>query len=159
MEKSREFDVNRITEVELLYRNPLTPSQRPVVRSAKEAYELFMKNWDMDKIEIQEEFKVMLLNRSCKVLGIFTLALGGPNSVVVDRKLLFATVLKANAGRIILAHNHPSGAYIPSTEDVALTSSLALAAKTLDIQIEDHLIVTRETYYSFKDNGIDLVIT
>lgn len=154
METSREFDVNCITEVELIYRNPLKPSLRPVVRSAKEAYELFMKNWNLDKIEIQEEFKIMLLNRACKVLGIFTLALGGPNSVIVDRKLLFATVLKANAGRIILAHNHPSGGLKPSEADLLLTKTLTAAAGLLEIAIEDHLIITRENYYSIMEEGV-----
>lgn len=152
--KNELFDANCITEVELVYRNPLKPSHRPVVRTGKEAYELFMKNWDMDKIELQEEFKIMLLNRSCKVLGIFTLALGGPNSVVVDRKLLFATVLKANAGRIILAHNHPSGGLKPSEADQSLTKALTLAARLLEITIEDHLIITNDGYYSFAEEGL-----
>ncbi|OJV54338.1 MAG: DNA repair protein [Bacteroidetes bacterium 43-16] len=156
MEKSNEFDVNHVSEVELIYRSPVKPSQRPVVKSSKAAYDLFMTSWDQGKIELQEHFKVLLLNRACRVLGIFTLSEGGMESTVIDKKLLFATILKSNASKIILAHNHPAGGLVPSVADVTLTKALVLGAKTLDIKIEDHLIVTREGYYSFTDNGISL---
>lgn len=154
METSREFDVNCITEVELIYRNPLKPSLRPVVSTAKMAYELFMKTWDLDKIELQEQFKVMLLNRANKVLGIVTVSAGGTNATVVDKKLIFATALKANASKIILAHNHPSGGLKPSDSDLVMTDKVALAGKVVEISVEDHLIITRDSYYSFRDDGL-----
>lgn len=155
MEERKEiFDVNCIAEVELIYKNPVKPSSRPKISGSKSAYEMFISSWDAGKIELQEHFKIMLLSRGNKVLGIFPLSIGGVNATVVDRKLIFATALKANASAIILSHNHPSGSLQPSDADIALTKFIVSAGKILEVKVLDHLIITTDGYYSFADDGL-----
>ncbi|MNJ95310.1 hypothetical protein D3C87_130200 [compost metagenome] len=155
MENQNEiFDVNYVAEVELIYKNQVKPALRPMVTNASSTYQMFLNSWDLGKIELQEHFKVMLLNQGNKVLGIFSMSAGGVSATVVDRKLIFATALKANASKIILAHNHPSGSLRPSTSDIDLTKMIVTAGKILEITVLDHLIITREGYYSFADEGL-----
>ncbi len=115
---------------------------------------MLMKTWDLDKIDFVEQFKVIFLNRSNKVLGIYELATGGLTGVVADPRLVFAAALKANALQLILAHNHPSGGLKPSQPDVDLTNKIKHAGMFLDILVADHLIITSEGYYSFADDGL-----
>ena len=101
-----------------------------------------------------EQFKVLLLNRANKVLGIFEVSSGGSTGTVADPKLIFAAAIKANACGIILAHNHPSGNLQPSQADIDLTKRMKEGGRLLEIQVLDHIIVTTEGYYSFADEGI-----
>ena len=77
-----------ISEVRLVYRTKIKASQRLQVKCSKDAFDIFMENWDMDSIEHIEEFKLMLLSRSNKVLGITSLSKEGTSGTVVDIKLL-----------------------------------------------------------------------
>lgn len=153
-ERNEIFDAHLVTEVELIYKNPLKPSQRPQVTTSKAAYEIFYNTWDKDKIELQEQFKIMFLNRANKVLGIFIISTGGITATVVDIRLIFAAAIKANATSILLAHNHPSGATYPSVADKQITEKIVSAGKILDISVFDHLIITKHGYFSFADNGL-----
>ncbi|MEP6467784.1 MAG: JAB domain-containing protein [Parafilimonas sp.] len=67
------------------------------------------QNWDENKIEFVEQFKVLFLNRANKVLGIYQLSTGSVSGTVGNPKLVFVAALKVNASNIILCHNHPSG--------------------------------------------------
>ena len=144
----------QVAEIQLIYRSNVKPSQRPKVSTSKEVYELRFKNWDVDKIEFVEQFKVMLLNRSNKVLGIFELSSGSVAGTVADPKLVFVAALKANASSIILAHNHPSGCLNPSQADINLTKKIKEGGKLLDVAVLDHVIITTEGYFSFADEGM-----
>jgi DNA repair protein RadC len=95
-----------------------------------------------------------MLNRSARVLGIYEASSGGTVGTVVDAKLIFIAALKANASSIILAHNHPSGTLKPSNPDIAITKKLYAAGQVLDINVMDHIILTKENYYSFADNAM-----
>ena len=108
----------------------------------------------MDLIELQEEFNIIILNRSNEVLGIYNISKGGSTGTIVDAKLVFATALKCNANSIVLAHNHPSGNLTPSQNDLNLTRKLKKAGEVIDVSVVDHLILTKEGYYSFADEGI-----
>lgn len=145
---------HRVAEIQLVYRSNVKPSQRPKVSSSREAYEVFFKNWDLGKIEFVEQFKVMLLNRAHKVLGIYELSCGSVAGTVADPKLVFVAALKSNASSVIVAHNHPSGCLTPSQADINLTRKLKDGGKLLDIAVLDHVIVTNEGHYSFADEGI-----
>jgi len=144
----------QVAEIQLVYRSNVKPSQRPKVSSSREAYEVFFKNWDLGKIEFVEQFKVMLLNRAHKVLGIYELSCGSVAGTVADPKLVFVAALKSNASSVIVAHNHPSGCLTPSQADINLTKKLKDGGKLLDIAVLDHVIVTNEGHYSFADEGI-----
>jgi len=147
-------ELNNVSEVELIYKNKVKPSERPVVKSSKECYELLSSTWNENKIEFVEQFKVILLNRAQKVLGIYELSTGGVSGTVADPKLVFTAALKANACKIILTHNHPSGNLKPSMEDEQITKKMAVAGMYLDIKVIDHLIITSEGYFSFADEGL-----
>jgi DNA repair protein RadC len=147
------FSLNMVAEVELVYKTKVKPSERPLVKSAKDCYELLRLTWDENKIEFVEQFKVVLMNRAQRVLGIYELSTGGVTGTVADPKLVFIAALKGNACNIILSHNHPSGNLKPSRADEELTKKIATAGLYLDIKVTDHIIVTSEGYYSFADEG------
>jgi DNA repair protein RadC len=136
-------ELNMVSEVELVYKNKIKPSERPLVKSAKECYELLKLTWDENKIEFVEQFKVVLMNRAQRVLGIYELSTGGVAGTVADPKLVFTAALKANVCCLILSHNHPSGNLKPSNADEALTKKISEAGKLLDIQVLDHVIINQ----------------
>ncbi|MFT3793665.1 JAB domain-containing protein [Flavobacterium sp.] len=144
---------NKVTEVELIYRNKMPQSEQRQICSSLDAYELLDSSWDKGKMELQEQFKIMLLDRKNSCLGVSLIATGGVSECMVDSKILFATALKARASGIILAHNHPSGAKKFSDADKSLTRKFAEAAKLLDINILDHLVLTADGYVSLSDQG------
>lgn len=147
-------NVNMVAEVELVYKTKVKPSLRPVIRQSKDAYEIFKKSWDENKIEFVEQFKILLLNNGRKVLGIYELPTGGLCATIADPRLIFTAALKANATSIILAHNHPSGNLKASREDEALTRNIVQCGRLLHIDVSDHLIITTEGYLSFADEGL-----
>jgi DNA repair protein RadC len=100
-----------------------------------------------------EEFFVLLLNRSNKVIGWSKVSMGGMNGTVADPKTIFQVALKANASHIVIAHNHPSGNLEPSQADISLTQKMKESGNFLDLPVLDHLILSTESYYSFADDG------
>jgi DNA repair protein RadC len=143
-----------VAEVELIYKSRVKPSERPLVNSSSKCYQLLLQTWDENKIDFVEQFKVLLLNRCNRVLGIYELSSGGITGTVADVRLVMTAALKANAVAIILSHNHPSGNLKPSRPDIELTTKIKEAGRYLDIQVLDHVIVTSEGYYSFADEGV-----
>ena len=145
---------NEIAEVQLIYKTKIKASDRPVVKTSADAAILLRKNWDENMIEFVEQFKVLLLNRSNHVLGIFELSKGGVTGTVADPKIIFVAALKANASNIIISHNHPSGSLRPSNADEQITQKIKNAGSFLDIKLLDHVIITTEGHYSFADEGL-----
>ena len=142
------------TEVRLVYKTKVKASDRVQLNNSVETYKFLMSTWDRDKLELQEQFKVVLMNNQNRVLGLYELSTGGITSTSADPKLIFMAALKANACTIIVAHNHPSGDPNPSTVDKNLTRKITQAGKLLDISVHDHMIITRHFYYSFADMGL-----
>jgi len=144
-----------ISEVKLIYRTKIKASERLKVKSSKDAYDIFIENWDQDTIEHSEEFKLLLLNRSNSVLGIFPVSKGGLSGTITDVRLIYQSAIKANASGIIVCHNHPSGNLNPSESDTKITQKIKEAGNIIDVQLLDHLILTSGgDYYSFADNGL-----
>lgn len=142
------------SEVELIYKSKVKASERPQIKSSRDAYEILMRSWDEGKIEYVEQFNVLLVNRANKVLGLYKVSSGGISGTVADPKQIFTAALKANACGVFLSHNHPSGNLKPSRQDEELTRKFKEAGYFLDIKVLDHLIVTNESYYSFADEGL-----
>jgi DNA repair protein RadC len=143
-----------IAEVKLIYCTNVKASDRLQVKSSRDAFEIFLEHWDLDSIEHVEEFKLMLLTRSNKVLGIASISKGGISGTVTDVRIILQYAIKANASGIIICHNHPSGNLQPSESDLALTKKIKESASVMDIQLLDHLIIVPECeYYSMTDNG------
>jgi len=101
-----------------------------------------------------EEFWIVYLNNSNKVIQKNQLSKGGITGTLVDVRLALKTALEVGATGIILAHNHPSGTLKASEADKQLTLKLSTAAKSLDIKVLDHLIITEKAYFSFADEGM-----
>lgn len=101
-----------------------------------------------------EEFWIIYLNNSNKVISKSQLSKGGITGTVVDVRLVFKTAIEIGAVNIVLSHNHPSGTLHPSEADKQITHKLKIAGESLDIKILDHLIVTESNYFSFADEGI-----
>ena len=151
MEVSALYEV---AEVELFYKSKVKASNRPQIKSSKDAYDVLLKTWDENKIEFVEQFKVLFLNRGNKVLGIFDVSTGGVSGTVADPKIIFVAALKANCSSIVISHNHPSGNLKPSRQDEELTQKIKQAGQLLDIRLLDHVIVTSDAFYSFADEGL-----
>ncbi|MBP6146973.1 MAG: DNA repair protein RadC [Flavobacterium sp.] len=101
-----------------------------------------------------EEFWIIYLNNSNKVISKSQLSKGGITGTLVDVRIVFKTALEMGATALILCHNHPSGTLIPSDADKQITKKLKLAGESLEIKVLDHLIVTETSYFSFADEGI-----
>ena len=89
-----------------------------------------------------EEFNILLLDRSNRVMALCPISKGGVSGTVVDLKIVFAAAIKGRASSIILAHNHPSGNLQPSQADIDLTKKFEKAGKLLDIPVLDHVILS-----------------
>ncbi|CAD0008640.1 JAB domain-containing protein [Flavobacterium cheongpyeongense] len=101
-----------------------------------------------------EEFWVLFLNNSNKVILKSQLSKGGISGTIVDVRLVFKLALESGATGLILCHNHPSGTLIPSDADKHITKKLKMAGDSLDVKVLDHVIITETKYYSFVDEGI-----
>ena len=143
---------NNVSEIQVSYKTENTIDFK--IESSRETFSLVVNKWESDLIEMQEEVKILLLNRSNKVLGIYSLAKGGIASCVVDVRIILAVALKAMATGIILIHNHPSGNLNPSADDKKITEQLNASCKLLGISLLDHLIITNLDYFSFADEGM-----
>ncbi|AWW29397.1 DNA repair protein [Echinicola strongylocentroti] len=147
------FVPSQVAEITLSYRPNSKVSEKPQIVSSLGASKVLRANWEKSKLEFIEEFKVILLNRANRVLGIVNASSGGTCGTIVDLKVIFAAAMKASASCIILAHNHPSGTLRPSEQDNRLTDKMVKAGKLLDLPVMDHIILTAESYYSFADEG------
>ena len=101
-----------------------------------------------------EEFWIIYLNNSNKVLQKQQLSKGGFTGTLVDVRLLFKRALELQSIGVIVCHNHPSGTLKPSQADKAITQKLKTAAQSIDIKVLDHLIVTEKAYFSFADKEL-----
>ena len=101
-----------------------------------------------------EEFWVLYLNNSNKVIYKAQLSKGGITGTVVDIRIIFKMAFEQNATGLILSHNHPSGKLMASEADLKITKRIKEAGQTLEIQVLDHIIITENGYLSFQDEGI-----
>jgi len=101
-----------------------------------------------------EEFWIIYLNNSNKVLQKLQLSKGGITGTLVDSRLVLKTALQLGAVGLILTHNHPSGTLKPSQADKNITQKLKVAGESLDIKVLDHVIITEKAYFSFADEGL-----
>jgi DNA repair protein RadC len=131
-------------------RNAEGPINRERIFSSRSVIDLFQPALaDLP----HEEFWVLLLNKSNKIIDRIKVSQGGVGGTVVDPKLVLKHAVERLASAVIVVHNHPSGNPQPSDKDIALTEKLKNAAQLFDISLLDHVIVTDGECYSFADNG------
>ena len=143
---------SQVSEIQVSYTPNLLVDMS--VKNSKKSFELMLNEWEQETLQMQEEVKIILLNRSNKVLGIYSLAKGGLTSCIVDVRIILSIALKTLATGIILFHNHPSGNLKPSKADLDITKKLKNSCDLLDISLLDHLIITKDNYFSFADEGL-----
>lgn len=125
--------------------------ERPQIKSSRDAFNLIAPML----MDLQhEEFWILMMNRSNRVVSRECISTGGVSGTVVDAKIVFRKALEVLASSIILCHNHPSGNLKPSQADIDLTKKLKRAGSNLDISVLDHLIVSERGFYSFADEGL-----
>ena len=132
-------------------RNEFETKAPDFITASKDAYNIMRRHLvDLN----HEEFWMLLIGRSQKVLGKELISKGGLSETWVDIKIIYSTALQYQATGIMLVHNHPSGNLKPSQQDINLTKRIAEAGRILDIKVLDHLIITDKGYYSFADEGV-----
>ena len=124
---------------------------RPVIKSSNDVF-VYMQPLLGDLHH--EEFWVLFLDNSNKVLHRKMMSSGGQTGTLIDERLIFKTALEFSVVALILVHNHPSGKLVPSGADHQITKAICAGAKTLSLKVLDHIIVTEKDYYSFADNGV-----
>lgn len=138
----------------LKYSEEVRQSEMHKITSSLEASEILRKCYNQDTFFMQEQFIILMLNQSNKVIGFYPLSRGGLTSTVVDLRLIFSTAINSFATALIISHNHPSGNRQPSKSDEIITKKIKDAGELLDIKLFDHIILTDESYFSFADEGI-----
>lgn len=144
--------INILAAIELgKRRKAQTLENLPQISSSQDAMQLLTPLlMDLE----HEEFWILYLNRANHVKQQFQLSRGGISSTVVDIRLILRKAIQTSCSSIILAHNHPSGNLSPSEADINITQRIAQAAKLMDINLIDHIIIAQKDYYSFSDNGL-----
>ena len=144
--------INIISALEIGRRRKDTVYQeQPKIQSSKQIYELMKAELlDLD----HEEFWVVFLNRTNKVVKKEQCSSGGISGTVVDSRLIYKRAIEERACSIILVHNHPSGNLKPSQADIDLTRKMKDSGKILDIPVLDHIIFANNGYFSFTDESI-----
>lgn len=122
----------------------------PSITSSETAYRIMKHHFE--RLD-HEEFWIMLLSQSGKVIRETNISRGGINGTVADIKIIMRCAIEDLASSMILFHNHPSGNLRPSAQDDTLTHRICEAAKFIDTRVNDHIIITDGGYYSYNDGG------
>ncbi len=125
--------------------------ERKQIKSSKDIFEIFSKKLgDLP----YEEFWLITLNRANKITELRKVSSGGTTGTITDVKIILKAAIEKTASSIIVCHNHPSGNVEPSSSDINVTNKLKAACELVDISFLDHLIVSYNSFYSFKDKGM-----
>lgn len=147
-----KLKINRPPKIRIVYSKKIKTSERPKITSSQDAKNVLREIWS-SQMEIREEFIVLLMDKANRVLGYQIVSKGGMDGTIADVKLIYSVALESLASGIIIAHNHPSGNLNPSNADIQLTNKIREAGKQLDVVLLDHIILTKESFYSFADEG------
>ena len=125
--------------------------EKKQVSSSKDIFELFVSViGDLP----HEEFWIVFLNRSNKIIDKLKISQGGVSGTVIDNRIILKHAIDKLASGMIICHNHPSGNKQPSTNDIEITKKLSEAGKYMEINVLDHIIIANNTYFSFADDGL-----
>ena len=114
----------------------------------------YCRNFYFEDLEIYESFFLLMLNPSNVVIGWAKIAQGGVSTTVVDPKIIAKFAIDSLCTNVILCHNHPSGNTKPSEADKSLTRRIKDGLLLFDIKTLDHIILTKNSYFSFSDEGL-----
>ena len=144
--------ISIITALELGRRRNIEEAlENPIISGSKSVFRIMKPILGELK---HEEFWLLYLNNSNRVILNSQLSKGGLTGTVVDSRLVFKQAIEISATSVILCHNHPSGTLKPSEADKKITQKLKSAGESLDIKVLDHVIITEKDYFSFADNNM-----
>lgn len=147
----KEYKTN-LCEYKIVCKEIDTPYKRVKIKDAKDVAD-YVRPFISETLMAFETFMLIGLNKANNTVGWGIVSQGGLSAVLVDIRILMKMALDMCCNSIILCHNHPSGTLNPSAEDRALTRRVASACELVDLRLLDHVIITKEGHYSFKDNG------
>ncbi|MEM1405130.1 MAG: JAB domain-containing protein [Bacteroidota bacterium] len=149
---SKQLKPNLVPEIKIQYNK----GRRVLgnVKSSDDAAAFIRAQYKRGTIEAQETFNVIYLDNRNSILGYYQHSKGSLTSTLVDTRLIFAVALKSLSTGIILSHNHPSGKLKPSQSDIKVTRNIKWIGDLHNIEVLDHIIVTKDGHYSFADELI-----
>jgi DNA modification methylase len=148
-----EADKKVVPEIKISYNSLPKKFFEGPVNSAEKVADFIRSLYPKGELELQEQFYVLYLNSALNIIGYYRHTVGTINATLADIRLILGTALKSGAISIIVAHNHPSGNTKPSDADISLTKKLKTAATSMEIALQDHVIVTKESYTSLREQG------
>ncbi len=111
----------------------------------------FVKHYSMRPVE---HFICVTVNGAKEIMNIRVICTGGGNMAVVKPRDIFCEAVKERASAVLFCHNHPNGICLPSREDIEMTDMLYMAGQYLGIAVLDHIIVTKNDYFSFIEHDL-----
>lgn len=148
----KDLNDSIVAEIQISYKPAI--SDKPIIKSALDAYTIMRKYFNPDTIAYKEQLVIMYLNSAGRVIGVYGLSEGGTKFTIADIKIVFAIALNTASASFIIAHNHPSGNLKPSQADIELTNRLREATRLMDIKLLDHLIISPfgNEFFSFEND-------
>ena len=144
----------QIPELQVSYNRSSGKFLSGAITSSKDVAEFIRNTIGTNEIELQEQFIVLYLSQANKVIGYYRHSKGAINATVADTRIILGTALKCACVAMLIAHNHPSGNLKPSKADEDLTRKIKMSAALMDINLLDHLIITKDGFLSFADEGL-----
>lgn len=139
--------------IKIIYKRTKNKFEDMQILSSRQCYEV-LKSVYKDNMDHYESFNVLLLDTKSSIIDIIQVGQGNNKGVVLNTNAIFQAAILANADKIILSHNHPSGNLDASDKDKKITNDIVKAAKLLDKTVLDHIIISRNGYTSMADEGL-----
>ena len=154
MQKKKPSTIIKVPELKVAYHKERAIDFPHKIKGSETAAKLIRSLYDDGEIELREVVFIIYFNRAKEPIGYYKHSTGGIAGTVIDIRLILGTALKSLSSAIIISHNHPSGNSKPSERDIKLTVKLQEAARLHDIDILDHIVITKNKHYSLADNGL-----
>jgi DNA repair protein RadC len=129
-------------------------SELPQLKNVFDTVLICKELFNKDTFLWKEEVIMLCLNANRQIIGYHKVSTGGMTSSIVDVRTIFTVALQALAAAIIITHNHPSGNTKPSVQDIEVTEQIKKAGELLNIPLLDHLIITQDSFFSFKKSNM-----
>jgi DNA repair protein RadC len=143
-----------LPEIEISIKFKGAKSKLQSIHTYDDIIGVLRKIFNADQMDWCEEMVMICLNNNRKLIGYYKVSKGGMQHTVADPRVIATVALQSAATMVIIAHNHPSGVLMPSTNDKEVTLRIRDGLALLDIQLLDHIIMTSEGYFSFATNKL-----
>lgn len=148
-------EIYKVNEVSLILKQKYDTSEYPTIKNSKDCVTILYNSWDRNTIALEEQTKVIYLNKKNQIIGLYNAGVGGVDGTIMCNRKIFACGLKLIASSIIIAHNHPSGAMKVSEQDKHVTQNVKKAGDIMNIKLLDHIIIMPNgNYVSLADENL-----